>query len=697
MNTLIIIAIIVLGLGLVLVKASKGKTRAGGGEDETTVESEESIAAKEQLKQDIKKADDKVEKEHASVCHLPPLPFNMVGRKAEIAKVIGPEVGTLFRIGLYGKSGIGKTTFGAFIAQRLAPHYPNAQIYIDLKGNDPKPVSASAAMAKILTVFHPTKPPPQEKSELESLYRSTIAGERILLFLDNASSSNQVNLLLPEKGTGLTIFTSRKILNVSDSETIKLDVLDAESSSSLLTTIAPRLGVWSKEIGKLCRNIPMALVLSGSYASLNTKTSPDEYSQVLREERNRLGGKEGAGYEPTLGACFNISYKSLEPGVARVLRKLVVFPNSFTAKAEEFMCADDDSAHLGMLTALGLVQNDRTIDRYFLHDQVRQYLTGRINSSERAAAQKRHATHYLTVLVTASEVHSQGEKKAVRGLKLFDLEWENIKAGQAWTSANASKDTEVARLSNGYSESGASMIRQRLDSRELLTWFKSGVEAAQLLDDLDMEKFYLVNLGQEHNLLEEFDEATDCFEQVLPLCKATNDSAMEQTVLAQLGIAAMGAGQPTSAIGYMEQYLEVARQTEDAPDLGSVLETLGRAYHDSDNSEKAIQYFQEGLEVAKKKNDRIRQWRILEKLGEIHAESENPQAATEFFEQGLSVARKLGHKAEERKLLRRLGDSFLEFGEAPRALVMFKKCLLLCRETKDLNGEGALLILMGDT
>ncbi len=521
--------------------------------------------------------------------------------------------------------------------------------------------------------------------------------KRALLFLDNASSANQLSLLLPSRKTGISIFTSKAPLKIPGTMGIKLEPLDTSAATALIISIASRTGVWAKEICKLCHNIPLALVLAAHHLNINTQSSPEEYSILLRAERSQLGGSEGVDHQTTLTACLNLTYKQLTNPEARVLRKLTVFQGSFTAAAEQFMCEDEHGEHMGKLTVFGLTKHDDTQDRFFIHGQIRQYLLSRITISEKAEAQKRHATFYLTVLIAANEAYDPKAKGFSHGLKLFDTEWENIKAGRAWVAQNAGTSPDIARLCSAYTESGIDLVRLRRDSNECIDWFKSGVEAAKIIEDPDLEKTYLVNLGQEHNNLEEYDKAIEYLDLALPLCKSTRDKDSEKAVLAQLGLSAMGAKRGAQAISYMEQYLGLVGEGEDAPDLGVALETLGKAYKQDGNSEKAIHFLKEGLAVSKRKKDTTGQWRILELLGAIHADSENPTAATEFLEEGLAIASKTGNKKGEKKLLQQLGDSYIKFGEPERALTMFKKSLVLCRETKDILGAGTQLMLLGDT
>ncbi len=57
--------------------------------------------------------------------------------------------------------GIGKTVLASVLAERLAPDYPDGQIYLDLKGVDPTPLSKEYAMKYVIRTY-------DEKKELNS-------------------------------------------------------------------------------------------------------------------------------------------------------------------------------------------------------------------------------------------------------------------------------------------------------------------------------------------------------------------------------------------------------------------------------------------------------------------------------------------------------------------------------------------------
>ena len=55
---------------------------------------------------------------------------------------------------------------GPKLAEELKPQFPDAQIYLDLKGVDPQPLTAAQAMAHVIRAFHPGPEPPESEAEV---------------------------------------------------------------------------------------------------------------------------------------------------------------------------------------------------------------------------------------------------------------------------------------------------------------------------------------------------------------------------------------------------------------------------------------------------------------------------------------------------------------------------------------------------
>ncbi|MFY1673494.1 AAA family ATPase [Plantactinospora sp. WMMB334] len=140
-----------------------------------------------------------------------------VGRQAELAEVsllltAANGTGGAMIVTVDGMPGVGKTTLAVHAAHRFAGHFPDGQLYVNLRGFDPDgraldPADALAGLLQALGL--PTPQLPAGLDERAALYRSVLTRRRVLVVLDNARDAVQVRPLLPGSATCLAIVTSR--------------------------------------------------------------------------------------------------------------------------------------------------------------------------------------------------------------------------------------------------------------------------------------------------------------------------------------------------------------------------------------------------------------------------------------------------------------------------------------------------------
>jgi hypothetical protein len=119
---------------------------------------------------------------------IPPPPSDFIGRSVELARLTSAvEKGLSQTLGLYGMGGAGKTALALKLAERLTPHYPDAQLYVDLKGTGREPLSVADAMLHVIRAYQPAAGPPGSEAEMAGRYRSVLYGQRAILLLDNAT------------------------------------------------------------------------------------------------------------------------------------------------------------------------------------------------------------------------------------------------------------------------------------------------------------------------------------------------------------------------------------------------------------------------------------------------------------------------------------------------------------------------------
>ena len=151
---------------------------------------------------------------------LPAAVRNFVGRRRELAELSGllePDSatgGTIVISAIGGTAGVGKTALAVHWAHDVAGRFPDGQLYVNLRGYDPEqPMPASDALAMFLSSLGvPGQDIPFTEDERAARYRSLLAGQRMLVLLDNARSAEQVRPLLPGSSGCMTLVTSRDSL-----------------------------------------------------------------------------------------------------------------------------------------------------------------------------------------------------------------------------------------------------------------------------------------------------------------------------------------------------------------------------------------------------------------------------------------------------------------------------------------------------
>jgi hypothetical protein len=402
---------------------------------------------------------------HPSSSH--PRPADFTGRAAELAELRAAiEKGGIHISGLQGQGGIGKTALALKLAAELAPNYPDAQIYLDLRGVSEDPLTAAEAMSHVLRTFHPEAKLPEKEEDLRAQYLSVLHNKRALLLMDNAKDAAQVKPLIPPPGCTLLV-TSRQHFTLPGLHARNLETLPPMDAKNLLLRIAPRSDGEAEAIAKLCGFLPQALRLAASAIAVRVDLEPQDYARQLADEKKRL--ELLAGDDESVTASITLSYNLLDSETQKLWRMLAVFPDTFDAPAAAAVWQMEANAAKNTLSRLlqysMLEWNDST-NRYHLHDLMRAFGSGRLSTDESGIAALRHAKQYLGVLHSAAELYGEGGEALMRGLSLFDLERGNLQAGQSWVAAHSGEGREVARLCSAYSGRGSRILNLRLHPRE---------------------------------------------------------------------------------------------------------------------------------------------------------------------------------------------------------------------------------------
>ena len=333
---IIIIAVAVLGgLGSkIFLKNSSGLSDQGGMAPDP-VESSSSSKKKKEDKPSVGQAlkiSPGMETSGATLFRPPTEPTLFTGRKETLKKIAAQATTRPILIGISGFSGVGKTCLTIPLSKLFATQFPGTCLFIDMQGDHPNPPSAEDIMRRIILKFHPTQPLPADDKKLAQLYRVALKKYKGILILDNVSGIKQVKPLVPPP-SWLLIVTSTKPVLLPKMVTIELEPMEPLESDTLLTRWAPDISPAIKEISLVCQGIPLALEIIGKFFSINSTMAPDYFAKKLKEVSKSNGNEEKNDLIDGVQAALTLCYHMLPHKAAQVLRKLYVFPESFTASA----------------------------------------------------------------------------------------------------------------------------------------------------------------------------------------------------------------------------------------------------------------------------------------------------------------------------------------------------------------------------
>ena len=351
---------------------------------------------------------------------LPPAVPHFTGRSAELKTLTrllagGPRPGeqapeTVEISAIGGTAGVGKTALAIHWAHQVAGRFPDGQLFVNLRGYDPAgaPLETGAVVRRFLQALAvPLGRIPSDLDAQVGLYRSLLAGKRMLIVLDNARDGSQVRPLLPGAGGCLVLVTSRSrladLVALDGALPVPVGPLTRGESRELL---AWRLGgdrivgqaEAVDELIELCARLPLALNIASARPAASLEALLDD----LRDERRRLDRLSAGPGAADVRAVLSWSFHALSRPAARLLCLLSLHPGPGISLSAAAALADlsIDDAHdtLRELLDAHLV-TEHVHRRYSMHDLLRTYAVEQsrrhLSNDERDQAVGRMLDHYL--------------------------------------------------------------------------------------------------------------------------------------------------------------------------------------------------------------------------------------------------------------------------------------------------------------
>ncbi|ANW16800.1 AfsR/SARP family transcriptional regulator [Streptomyces clavuligerus] len=230
---------------------------------------------------------------------------------------------------LAGVPGVGKSTLAVHVAHAARHRFPDGQLYIDLQRTEPRADRPGAVLGAFLHALGvPQSGIPEGREARAALYRSVLAGRRLLVLLDNARDAAQIRPLLPGTAGCAVLVTSRtRMVDLAGARLIDLDVMSPEEALQLFTRIVGAERADAEPEAALhtfaaCGFLPLALRMAASRLAARRAWTVSDLAARLADESRRLGGLQAG--ELAVRAPFDRAYRGLGPGQARAFRLLAL-------------------------------------------------------------------------------------------------------------------------------------------------------------------------------------------------------------------------------------------------------------------------------------------------------------------------------------------------------------------------------------
>ncbi|MCK2237859.1 MULTISPECIES: BTAD domain-containing putative transcriptional regulator [unclassified Crossiella] len=560
---------------------------------------------------------------------------------------------------LAGAGGIGKSALALTWARRSAGHFADGVLFGALRGFDPEhPPADPAELLRqfLLELGLAADAVPVPFDERLALYRSMLAGRRVLVLLDDARDSEQVRPLLPPGGGSLALITSRRRLDglvVSHGAGIHtLGTLPRAVGVALLASEARTADpAVLDELAALCGDLPLALRVVA--ARLAAAGNPGKLAAELRDEQHRLAGLEEDG--SSVRGAFDISYRDLAPEPAAVFRLLGLHPGpSLTPDLVAALAGITPAAArraLRGLTAAHLLAEPRR-DRFALHDLIRlharELARTELGETTRRAAQRRLIHYYWRWCAHAAvkfspSTHGFGLPPGGEADPVPD--W-SAEEALRWFETERANAVAVIRLA-----------REEDFPRE--TWLLARPVSIYLAVRNRVEDWISVN------------------ELGLAAATAAGEGAGVAMMLNGLGAATHRLGRRDESLRYYRDSLAAATQAGDrhaaaraATNVAGALAWLRRGAEAEIAAAEAIRHNQEI-------GDRHAESAINNTLGVLALDSGRPERAETYFQRAVAIDEEIGDDNFLATALNNLARALLARGEVAGAAAANRRALAL--------------------
>jgi DNA-binding SARP family transcriptional activator len=585
-----------------------------------------------------------------------------------------------------GTAGVGKTALAVHWAHRVAAQFPDGQLYVNLHGFDPggAALDPGQALQGLLDAFGiPATRIPEDVAGRSGLFRSLLAGKRVLVVLDNARNAEQVRPLLPGSPGCLAIVTSRDqlagLVATEGASLLVLDLLAAADARDLLTRRlgADRAAAEPEAVERIitaCARLPLALTIAAARAATSPNFPLAAIAAELGEDSSALDPFDGGDRATDVRAVFSWSYRALTAPAARMFRLLGLHPGPDIAVAAAASLAaiplGQARARLAELTRAHLL-TEHEPGRYAFHDLLRAYASELARAHDDQGAQDaavgRVLDHYLHATCQASTLMEPFHPIMVGPPQPGVITGEPTTAEDAMAWFTSEQATLLAAVQLAGRTGPSTRVWQ-------LAW--------------TLSTFFL-RLGLWN------DQATAC-QAALDASRRAGDTTGEAHSMLRLALGYAKSGRTTLCQPLLGDALRLFETIGDPPKQALVHRTLLWLAERQRRPAEMLTHSRRCYDLYRMADHRAGQALALQDIGHAYALLGNYEEATAHCERSLAMMRGVDAWVWEGAIWDTLGYTYHRRGDYEQAIVCYERALNLSREFSDRFNEADTLNNLGD-
>jgi tetratricopeptide (TPR) repeat protein len=563
----------------------------------------------------------------------------------------------------------------------------------------------------------PSTAVPQGVPAQTALYRSRIAGRRMLVVLDNARDTEHVTPLLPGSPTCVTVVTSRHrlaaLVTAYGARMVALSLLAPDEAFGVLADAlgTARVAAEPAAVAELlahCAGLPLALTILAARAGAHPDFPIAALAGELRNSVDRLDALDGGEAAANLADVFACSFRALEEPTALLFAALglVRGPDLSTTWAAELLGTTVSRVRilLRRLETVHLVEQHQP-GRYRMHDLVRLYARDQarrlLSPADRTDAIARLVHACLRDAAAADRVLVPHRAPIDLGLdpQVTDTAPPNQTAALTWFDTEQAGLVAAQELAVEYGLRNRTWQlawalcsyygRQARFNDDVAMW-RIGLVAAERSDDPAAAALANRFLGRGLGRVGQYAQSLRHLQRAVDLLTAAGDGFGAAHTHRSIAWTWERQGDLPMALAHAREAAVLYQELDSPMFLADALDQVGLYLAQLGDYELASEQCERALALHRQHNNAEGEANALDSLGYIAHHTGRSDVATARYRAALAAYRVLGSSTQEATTLAHLGDVHASTGQSDEAALAWREALELYREQRRTTDAAAI-------